>query len=332
MSRSFRLPFICAVLALALGPASPSSATTGAPVTADKEGWWSQTGRVAPAELPTTVPEGAIAVSAVGGQAYAVAALGIVLDADKGSTVARFTLTLTEAEGTGAQENAEGAVITACPIVDFFAGDYGGAWADAPADDCDTATAEGVRNDDGTWTFDLAAIANAWLDPFGTIAANGIRFDPGDASFQVSWTGMEDAVFDVSITPPQVEADPFDAVTTTIPGGFTGRAPSSPGSGGFDVQPPPAVVEPGAEVPAAAGEPDTDDDATAVGPAAGSRSRAGDTAGNLPAALVLLVMMTLGAAALIALALGPIGQTRPAAARRSGGVSRALEARTGARA
>ena len=318
MTGVLRVAVLSTLLALTAAPAGAAGAAH-----ADKEGWWSQTGRVAPATLLQTVPEGAIAVAAAGGEVYAVAALGVVLDAEKGSIVERFTLTLKEAQESGAQQNAGAAIIVACPIVDFFAGDYDGAWEDAPAADCEAARSEGVRNDDGTWTFDLAPIADAWLDPFGTIAANGIRFDPGDASFQTSFTGMEDAVFDVSVSPPQEEDDPFDAVTTTVPGGFTGGASAPPAD---VVEPPPAVDAPETTAPVV--EPETDEQAAGDELAEPASSRAGDVAGNLPAGVVLLLVALVGGAAAIALGLGPLGRQRATVSRRSGGVSRALESRT----
>lgn len=332
MLRRTRVLAACALIALVVSPvASTFGQGTGA-VTADKEGWWSQTGRTTPAALPTTVPEGAIAVGAAGGQPYAVAALGIVLDAPRGSSASVFTLTLTEAEGTGAQQNPDGAVITACPVTSFFAGDHNGAWEDAPAADCEAASAEGVRNEDGTWTFDLLPLANAWLDPFGTVSANGIRFDPGDSNFLVSFTGMEDAVFDVSITPAEEESDPFDSATTTVAGGFTGGSSSSSGSssgGSVTVAPPPAVDVPTGDG-AAAGETTTTTAATGDGEAeqAAAPSRAGDVSGNLPGALLLLAAAAVLTALVVGVALGPLGRTRPGSAARRGGVSRALEART----
>jgi len=294
---------------------------------ADKDGWWSNTGRAVPdAAVPDTVPSGAIGIAAAGGQATKVAAIGVVLDAAKGSTVQTFTLTMKEAEGTGAQQNSGGASIIACPITDFFSGDQNGKLSDAPAADCEKAKSEGKRNDDGTWTFDLAAIANEWLDPFGTIAANGLRFNPGDGTFQVSLTGKEDAVFDVALSPPQEDNDPFDSSTTTVPGGFTGSTSSGSGSD-LTVTPPPAVAVPTTTTAKATGSGSTTPTGDAAAPATPAVSRAGETGGNLPGGVPLLVLLVLAGGALVALALGPLGRRRPASSRRAGGVSRALEAR-----
>ena len=323
MRRLHGLGLVCAVVALAAPPARAEGAAT-----ADKEGWWSNTGRAVPdAAVPDTVPAGAIGIAAAGGSATKVAAIGVVLDAAKGSAVQTFTLTLKEAEGTGAQQNSSGASIIACPITDFFSGEQNGKLADAPAADCEKATSEGKRNDDGTWTFDLTAIANEWLDPFGTVPANGLRFNPGDGTFQVSLTGKEDAMFDIALSPPQEDTDPFDSSTTTLPGGFTGSSSSAGSSGGdLTVEPPPdvAVTTTAPKATGGASSPTTAGDTTASTPAV---SRAGDTGGNLPGGVPLLVLLVLGGGVLVALALGPAGRRRPASSGRAAGVSRALEAR-----
>lgn len=338
MVRRYRIPIGLALLLLALAPIAGTLAQSSGSVTADKEGWWNRTrgattgtpvgGGGAPA-LPESVPKGAIGVAAKAGQADKIGALGIVLDAARGSAVTSFTLTLKEAEGTGAQQNSGDAAIVACPITDFFAGAENGAFQDAPAADCEAAKAEGTRNDDGTWTFDLLAIANVWLDPFGTINPNGIRFDPtGTGSFQVSFTGMEDAVFDASISPAQEDADPFDDSTTTIPGGFTGGSSSSSGSSDFSTSPPPAVDAPSAGTASTTTPPTTapggDEAEAAPAPAA---SRAGDTSGNFPLGVVLVFVIAAALALLTAWHLGPAGRVSHTKIQRSGGVSRALAAR-----
>lgn len=338
MTRALRASVVWALLFLAILPIASSAAQSTGSVTADKEGWWNRARGATPAggggvpALPETVPKGAIGIAATGGQANKIAALGIVVDAARGSSVSAFTLTLKEAEGPGAQQNSADATIIACPITDFFAGAENGAFQDVPAADCDAAQAEGTRNDDGTWTFDLLPIANVWLDPFGTINPNGIRFDPtGTGTFQVSFTGMEDATFDVAITAAEVDSDPYDASTTTIPGGFTGGSSSSSGgpSGGSDfaTSPPPAVEVP-AEATGTSTAPTTaapaSEDAAAAGPA---ESRAGDTTGNLPGGTVGVVAFAIALALLLAWHLGPAGRTTNTRSQRSGGVSRALAAR-----
>jgi hypothetical protein len=340
MARSLRVSVVWALLFLAVLPIASTSAQPTGSVTADKEGWWNRArgattgtpvgGGGVPA-LPETVPKGAIGVAAAAGQANKVAALGIVLDAARGSTVSVFTLTLKEAEGTGAQQNSGGAGIVACPITDFFAGAENGAFQDAPTADCDAAKAEGTRNDDGTWTFDLLPLANAWLDPFGTINPNGIRFDPtGTGTFQVSFTGMEDAAFDVAISAAEEDADPFDASTTTVPGGFTGGSSSGSSSSGsgFATSPPPSVDAPaGASTttPTTAAAASSDDSTDAAAPVV---SHAGETTGNLPIGVLFSAVLAALLALLMAWHLGPAGRAPHAKTQRAGGVSRALAARS----
>lgn len=321
MTRTLRIAAVCLLAVFAAAPAEASGTAR-----ADKEGWWSSTGRTAPAAVPETVPKGAIGIAATGGNVTKVAAIGVVLDAQKDSKVERFTLTMKEASGTGAQQNSSAAAIVACPITGFFTGDENGKLADAPVADCKVAKSNGKRNDNGTWTFDLAAIANAWLDPFGTVSANGLRFDPVGGSFQVSLTGKEDAVFDIAISPPQEDANPFDSSATTSSGGFSGSGSSGSSGSDFSTSLPPVVGAPttAAPVEGATSTPPTTEVAAAVTPAV---SRAGETGGNLPGGVPVLVLVMIGGGVLIALALGPAGRQRNLSSRRAGGVSRALEAR-----
>ena len=317
MSRSLRVPVLWALALLCLLPVAPTFGQSPDPVTADKEGWWSAaadaTAGTPLPPPPSTVPAGAIAVGAAGGQPDKVAALGIVLNAERGSVVERFVLTMKEAEGPGAQQG-EGAAIVACPVTAFFAPEENGALADAPEADCEAAQAEGTRADDGTWTFDLAPIADAWLDPFGTLNPNGIRLNPGgETPFQVSLTGMEDATFDVAISPPQEESDPFDSVTTTIAGGFSGStsggSSGSSGSGAITVTPPPEVAVGDDESPvttvAGGDEQAASDDGDTEQAAP---SRAGDVSGNLPFGVWLLLLAMVAVALLAMWHLGPAGR------------------------
>lgn len=337
MPRSLRVSVVWALVLLGLVPTSPSFGQTGGAVTADKEGWWSAaadaTAGTPLPPPPSTVPEGAIAVGSAGGQPDKVAALGVVVDAERGSIVERFVLTLKEAEGPGAQQG-EGAAIVACPVTAFFAPEENGALADAPEADCEAASAEGVRNDDGTWTFDLAPIADAWFDPFGTLNPNGIRLNPGgESAFQVSLTGMEDATFDVAVSPPQEDEDPFDSVTTTVPGGFGGSSSSSgssgsSGSGGITVAPPPEVAVGDDATPATTVAAGDDEAAPAAETEEPAPSRAGDTSGNLPIGAWLVLLAMVGVAVLAMWHLGPAGRAPHTKIQRSGGVSRALAART----
>ena len=318
--------------ALALVPVPGTGAQTPA-ATVDSEGWWN----AAPAEAPETpvplppvgvapvpqtptpdVPEGAIAVGARVGRPARVAALGLVLDAERGATVTSFQLRLKEAEGSFAQQGSEAAV-RACPVTSFLVPEQGGPPTNIPDADCEIASADGVRAEDGTWTFDLTSIASAWLDPFGSVQANGIRLDPvGEppATFQVAFTGMEDAAITADITAAADAGDPFAS---------GGGSFDTPVAGGTDFSAPVSdlpVVETPVEDTAGA---DAQEQAAPATPA--GVSRAGTTFGNMPGAVVLLALGALLLAVAMSLVLGPTGRHRPDLARRQGGVSRALGSR-----
>jgi len=255
------------------------------------------------------------------GQAARVGAIGIVVDAAKGSKVNALTLTLKEVPGSG--QEGTGAKVRACPISEFLQPEANGAPENVPPENCDVAHADGVRAADGTWTFDLTAIASAWLDPFGTVEPNGIRLDPiGDppATFQVAFTGFEDAKLAADIVPGAPAADPFAT------GGTAGSFDSgSLGSGSTDFSAPaadaPVVATPPTAAPKGGAAPATE-------PA--KASRAGDTFGNWPAAIVVLLVAAVALALATAWTLGPAGRRRDDLTRRQGGVSRALAGRLAA--
>src|SRR3954452_1660105 len=208
--------------ALALVPMTATWGQSDGGVHADAEGWWSTATLPVPVTLPPSplgplptapapdVPDGSVPVAMRLGQPARIGAIGIVVDAQRGAKVNKLVMTLKEADATGQQ--GTGAKVRACPITDFLVPETNGDAQNVPAEDCDVAHADGVRNPDGTWTFDLTAIASAWFDPFGTIEPNGIRLDPvGDppATFQVAFTGFEDATFQADIVAGAPAADPF---------------------------------------------------------------------------------------------------------------------------
>ncbi|MCU1486451.1 MAG: hypothetical protein JWN67_3197 [Actinomycetia bacterium] len=317
------------LVALALVPVAATFAQSTSGVHADSEGWWN-TGPATPVTLPPSplgtlpaapapdVPDGSVPVAMRLGQAARVGAIGIVVDATKGSKVNALTLTLKEAAAAG--QEGSGAKVRACPITDFLQPEANGPAENAPAENCDVAHADGVRAADGTWTFDLTAIASAWLDPFGTVEPNGIRLDPvGDppATFQVAFTGYEDATLTADIVAGAPAADPFAT------GGAAGSFDSgSLGSGSTDFSAPaaeaPAVATPTTAAPKGAAAPN---------PKPAKASRAGDTFGNWPATVVLLLVAAVALALATAWTLGPAGRRRDDLTRRQGGVSRALAGR-----
>lgn len=328
-------PAVVGAGVLAVG-AAPAGAAEQASI--DRDGWWYRA-RTAETPLgappvtlpapPSTVPEGAIAVGAIGGEADKVAAVGIVLAAPAGSTVERFVLRLREISTGAATLGASGAAIVACPITSFWAGGPAGPWETRPEADCGAASAAGRRGDDGTWTFDLAPVARAWLDPFAAVPADGVLLMPAPgstATFQVSFADLASGGYalDVALAPPPEPGAPAEPAGEPgfEPVGERGDVGFEPGSATLDLgQPalPPGPTPPG-ETPEPAGGGRRPTAAPAV-PVAATRS----VFSGIPWAAVLLVPLAAGLALLAMVALGELGE--PVAHVRERGVSRALAAR-----
>ncbi|HEV3363903.1 MAG TPA: hypothetical protein VG795_07140, partial [Acidimicrobiia bacterium] len=188
MSARARLKvFALGLLLLVSAPAVPAYAaeTRGA---ATQDGWWNrlqgpQEGEpegnpirtVVPAlPKPPTVPADAIATGATAGQVDKVAGVGIDVSLADGATLDALVLRLKEAEGSGANVGADKAKVIACPATGPWGPGQNGDWRDRPVADCSLGSAEGVRAEDGTWTFDLATIGRLWADPFAPVPANGV--------------------------------------------------------------------------------------------------------------------------------------------------------------
>jgi hypothetical protein len=215
-------------VALVIGPIGAALAATdpSGRVATVSQGWWNQTAAplAAPANpltglvtIPTApasdVPDGVLPVTMRLGQATRVAAIGMTFDAPTGTQVNRLVLRLSEADAELAQQGS-GAGVRACPITDFLVTEENGEAANTPTADCDVAQAEGERGDDGTWTFDLTSIGQAWAS--GAVTVNGIRLDPvGDppATFQVGFAGLDDAVVEADLVLGAGGEDPFGDLT-----------------------------------------------------------------------------------------------------------------------
>jgi hypothetical protein len=326
-------------MALAIGGAAsavlpmPMAFAASSPVTADSQGWWSTTGSGLPANplrgtAPTVsvpspdVPEGLLPVSTRVGQPARIAAIGITFDAPRGSTtVHSLVMHLKESDAGGVQQGS-GAAVRACPITSFLVPETNGDASNIPAEDCDTAHADGTRADDGTWTFDLTSIASAWVDPFGTIPPNGVRLDPvGDApaTFQVMFTGFKDASFDADIVQGGAVADAFSSGASS--GSTSGGSINSRGD---------TFSAPSASVPTVSATPRPSGATprrTATAASIGTSRHAGDTFGNFPLGAPLVLVGGLLLAALTSFSIGAGGAGRPDVVRRQGGVSRALSSR-----
>lgn len=337
-----------AALASALllaAPASALAATEGA--TIDKTGWWNRASSDTPTPAgpvtvppPPGIPEGALAVGRLGSEATAMAAVGIQPEEGPGATVESFTLTLREDPDATGNQGTEEAAILACPITSFWAGGENGAWETQPEHDCEVASAAGVRADDGTWTFDLAAIGALWFDTFGTIRADGVALvadADAEGAFQVVWQGGDAIDVELRAEPGPAGDDAFAAPPSFAPPADAGLS-SGPGGGSSSIFAPPRVTTPPSIAPPpavdtspveAAGDPDAGgDDEVAGAPVVDDDprgTRAGMLIGNLPPAGLLLVPVALAAMFAMSYWLGPAGQ--PSTLDRRGGVSRALALR-----
>lgn len=334
-------------LALALALAHPSAAlaaTEGA--TIDKTGWWNRANSTTPTPAgpvtvppPPGVPEGDLTVGRLGDEPTAIAAVGIQPEEGPGATVESFTLTLREDPDAEANQSTDEAAIVACPITSFWAGGENGTWETRPEHDCAAASAPGVRAEDGTWTFDLAAIGALWFDTFGTVRPDGVVLVPDEGtegSFRVVWQGGDAIDVELRAEPGEAEDDPFAAPPTVDPPSDAGLS-SGPSGGGSSLFSPPRVTTPPAVAPppavdagpvTAAPEPGTTDDELAGAPVATDEprgTRAGTLIGNLPPAGLLLVPVGLATVLAMSYWLGPAGQ--PSTTDRRGGVSRALALR-----
>ncbi len=354
MSRSPRwVVFALGLLALTVVPVagwSQAGTNTGSEsAILTQDGWWNRAqgpqssepanpirpaiGGVLPA--PSTVPAKSIAVGALAGDPDKVAAVGFILDAPIDALVDRLTMTLKESTASGANANAAGAVIVACPITEFWAGVKNGDFVNRPV--CDESLASpGARAADGTWKFDLSLMATSWLDPASGLAQNGVLLVEAVAaptSFQVSFddTASDNVKLDFATTGGGFSASsefvPDESPTTTEP--FVVAAPTTEPPNDFS-----APVDTVPTLDTVPPEPEAAPTASPVATAAPVARTSPDPGGlfdNLPLlAMVLVGLLIAGAAVFVGLVLGPLA-VPGATPSRAGGVSAALEARAAAR-
>lgn len=324
----------CAAVAVSLPSAGAAAQTGGDTVTADSDGWWSQTdvgvatpdGAITP-PLPRSplIPAGSLPVSATLGQPQTDAAIGITVP--EGMQATKLVMTLALVDANGAESNPSQAKLQACPITSFWGGTDGGKWADRPEADCTKAAAEGSRNEDGSWTFDLTPIAALWSDEFEAVGQNGVLITESagpPATFQIAFAGAPDGVtFDAELTEESSGAGAFDVPVAS--GGSLSGGGSFDTSPSFDASPLPAPLVGGSGAPVST--------PTATPPRQGAVSQlaadraGGDLTGGLPPGLLLLVPLALVLAVLASRSLSPVAP-RAERVRRQGGISRVLAART----
>ena len=176
----------------------PASADAQAP---DAIGWWyrpQQSGTPVTIPAPPIVPEGGLYVAqGPNGEQVAIAAVEYPV-----SGAGTATLTLQPASG------AVGTVaVTACPLSAGFTPVPNGAWDQAPAYNCTSASADGVVAADGAITFALSADFVA----AGNTAVQAVLIPtPGSAPFQVPIQPPGDGSF-TSVAAPSTPAPSTDA-------------------------------------------------------------------------------------------------------------------------
>jgi len=339
--------------------------STGAAV-ATQDGWWNrlqgpQEGEpegnplrpVLPAlPAPPTVPGDAIAAGVAGGQPALLAAVGIEVALPAGGLVESLKLILKESPG--GTHNAGGAKVLACPATTPWGPAKNAAWRDRPQADCSLFQAEGVRADDGTWTFDLTGLGSLWADPFAfaPLAQNGVVLGldatASPTGAQVAWsdfdTGNVVVEMVASVVPGAASGfDSFPAPTssesgaafTDVPAGAPEFVPTAEaltfsdplafptGQPTFTTYEPVVTQAPGAEATtelvAAPQAPAPVRGPLLAQPAVGFWE-------DIPTPTALLLPVALGLALLVGLTLGPGGRPLPSWPR-AGGLSRALARR-----
>jgi len=300
---------------------------------------------------PPTVPADAIATSGGAGQVDKVAAVGIDLGLAGGAGVAGLVLRLVESKAEGANVGSDKAKVTACPATVPWGPSQNAAWRERPAADCKLGSADGVRAADGTWTFDLTAIARLWTGAAPALVPNGVVLaaDPAasPSPVQISWLDVDSGHVGVDLTATPAPAAPAAAGGTAAPEPQTAAAAPAPAPAGapFDtvagtrvfpasaggVSPDPLACASGLPTFAASADP--------CGPAEAAPAAPGSPPGpvlrarpavdfweHVPGSTALLIPIAAGLAVLIGLVLGPIGRPAPVF-RREGGLSRALARR-----
>jgi hypothetical protein len=319
---------VVGALGFALLPAGGQTDDSGTTATISKDGWWRPA-----SPLPSTVPAAAIAVSAQGGNDDKVAAIGIDFHLSTEESLDSLKLTLVEDTTPGAtypppdapaQAQAQ---ISACPITGIWVPEKAGDIAKKPAADCTTARADGVRNPDATWVFDLTSVAELWSS--NAIEQNGVllvKRVAAPVTFQISFKDLSTGTMRLQASTTFIESETtttedtiftedttFTEDTSGDENFFTEIAESAEGSNTTPL----GIVETTTTTTAAAREPSSNVPISNRNP----------TKGSLPAATFLLFPLALGLALVGGLVLGPAGD--PAMSRRrEGGLSRALDRRT----
>jgi hypothetical protein len=321
---------LSAIVTTAGARAEPGDGIAASGASVDRVGWWHEknVATETPAAVvtvppPPGVPAGTLAVGAINGEPDRIAAVGVLPEAQPGDTVTTFTLSIKEAAPPAANANSASAGIVACPITTFWVAVENGTWVNRPEYDCDLASVSGTRADDGTWTFDLLPIGQAWLDPTGSLTADGfvlVEDVESPSAFQTVFATEGEGAIVVTFesTPGTGTTEPPLDTGTGTDGSFTDPGDFAvPDLGSGD-----APVD---DLPAADDAPTPTTEAAAPPVATPAASVGPNVLGNLPGGLVVAVPAFLVLMGLLSFSLGPAGE--PVGATSQGGVSRALAAR-----
>ena len=198
-------------------------------------------------------------------------------------------------------------------MTSFWGAVENGEWDARPAADCAIARADGVRNSDGGWTFDLTDVARLWAT--GALDQNGVGFavdpDAGIADVQVSFLDTSTDEIDFFITTSRApEPTPTPAPTPAPP-------PPPPA-------PAPPVITP-VQTPAPAPTPEP---TAAPQPTPGQRELpAQNVLGNQPVVVWFGIPFLIAFGLVTSYVLGPAGRPDPAGDRR-GPIGRVLDTRS----
>lgn len=186
---------------------------------------------------PSGVPDGdlAVATTSSDGSSSKATALAFTLGkaAKTGTTISTFTFSVTLDDAPGAANlNADNAPVVACLATRGWPQVDGGDYSDAPPANCDLKVKPTIK--DGTFTFEIPAIAQNWVGDanFGVTLVN----DPDNTQpFQAVFSGPKTVTSTMVFLPP-APALPAADDTTAVPttgsggGGHTGSTPAGEGT------------------------------------------------------------------------------------------------------
>jgi hypothetical protein len=174
----------------------------------------------APANEPSGVPDGDLAVAHTSsdGSSSKMALLAFDIGTlTSGSIIDSFTFSVTvDTNPSAVNSGAAAAPVVACIPTRLWPASMGGDYTDEPAVDCSTKVMPKVNGN--TFTFDIPAIAQQWVDDQNLGVALVNDPDNTQTPFQVAFTGAKTVKAKMTAT----SGSPAVAATTPPPGSFGG--------------------------------------------------------------------------------------------------------------